>query len=634
MTDVTLEAGFGAGTATLEAPADPTGWEEVGFSLVDLGPAPGRGPAPAEPLSADARLLAAGAGLPIATLPRGAGRDRAALRQYVRALNDLIVGPGASSPTWKLLRAAVPPRELAGLSAADLRLGLAPLWDAGELAAIEALSLEELEAEWRRRIADRIPEGAAVVGADQRYAGIWRDLPGGDFDTEGRGRDYTAGMRAFPACRALGVQSLLSLLGAFEPGPRVYLDVLGGEGYVWRLLEAKRQLAQRQVVVLPGAELGADGDPAHLPAPLADLLRRTALADPDAVIVAVHAPDAPASPCAGRLVGMADGRARVSGPLALSGADLVEWLRGRPAGDGAAGAAGALEPMLRARGRRQAPVMITNDVSRHMFYRAGLWGMPTREDALRLSRTFRADSLDGVLCAYGTHHIPDIYAALRESHAILKPGGCMVVHDFLDRGPVGNWFHDVVDPYSKTGHDMPHIGPVEMAVHLFRAGFRGVELFEINDPFIFTAEPDDELGARDLALRYIMGMYGMSESFAHRLDDLEALIHRVLAYPELGETAVFERDFAFIPRRAVVARAYKPHPGHGPRFSESDAALIEALGRALRASPDDLQRRAGGPPEATRSWFGEGGSRWGLSAADQQSWLAWERHQRATGALG
>ncbi|HYH79375.1 MAG TPA: methyltransferase domain-containing protein [Longimicrobium sp.] len=632
MTEVTMEAGSGTGTATLDAPVDPTGWDEVGYSLVDL---PARGPAAPDELSGDARLLAAGAGLPIAALPRGVGRDRAVLRQYVRALNDLIVGPAGSSPTLKLLRAAVPPGEAAGVDAADLRLGLAPLWDAGELAAIEALSLDELEAEWRRRIAGRLPEGAAVVSADPRYAGLWRDMPGGDFDTEGRGRDYTAGMRAFPACRALGVQSLLSLLGAFEPGPRVYVDVLGGEGYVWRLLEAQRQLAQRQVVVLPGAELGADGDPARLPTPLAELLSCSALADPDAVIMAVHAPDgASGDGCAGRLVGMADGRARVSGPLALSGADLVEWLRGTPAADGATGASAALEPMLRARGRRRAPLMITNDVSRHMFYRAGLWGMPTREDALRLSRTFRAGSLDGVLCAYGTHHIPDIPAALRESHAILKPGGCMVVHDFLDRGPVGNWFHDVVDPYSKTGHDMPHLGPVEMAVHLFRAGFRGVELFEIDDPFIFTAEPDDEMGARDLALRYIMGMYGMSESFAHRVDDLEALIHQVLTYPELGETPVFERDFALIPRRAVVARAYRPLAGEGTRFSGSDAALIEALGSALSASPGDLRRRAGGPPEATGSWFGEDGSRWGLSAADQQAWRAWVRGQRAAGALG
>lgn len=597
---------------------------------------PGTAPAGAA-LSGEARLLAEGLGLPISALPGGPVDDREALRQYVRALNDLIVGPSETSPTWKLLRALVPAPALQAFDAAGLRLGLDRLWDRGELDVIEGLSLAQLEAEWKRRAAERMPHLAGLVRDDAGYAAFWADMPGGDFDSDGRGRDYTAGMRAFPACRALGVQALVSLIGAGEPGARVYLDVLGGEGYVWRLMEAQRQLARRQVVAVSPAELGG-GDPARLSPTLADLLARSAQADPRAVILAVYdvraASTADGAPrCAARLLRQVDGRADVSAPLELSGAALLAWLAGGGTEDGE-GEALALAAAAGARADGPWPTMITNDVSRHMFYRAGLWGMPTREDALELSRTFRPGSLDGVMCAYGTHHIPGIYKALEESYAILKPGGCALVHDFFDRGPVGSWFHDVVDPYSKTGHDMPHIGPVEMAVHLFRAGFRDVELFEIDDPFIFTAEPDDELGARDLSLRYVMGMYGMSESFAHRVDDLEALIHQVLAYPELGQLPVFDQDFTLIPRRAVVARGYRPRPGADARYSAADAALIAALTEAMGATDAEILGRMDATADAARSWFTAGGYRWGLSPTEQQAWLDWQQAQAAAGTLG
>lgn len=619
-----MTAVAGAPAARPDLHRASAGWAEAGFAAADVRPGeagPGDG---ADQLSAEARLMVAALGLPIAA-PAHVGNDRAVLRQYVRALNDLIVGPADTSPTLALLRGDVPAKELAQLADGDLRLRMAPLWDVGELAAMERLPLPELEAEWRRRAAERVPEAAAVVRDDLRCAEFWKDMPGGDFDLEGRGRDYTEGMSAYPACRAVGVESLVALLGAFKPGPRVYLDVLGGEGYVWRLMEAKRQLAQRQVVQVPPGAFGGGGS---VPAPLAELLARTALADPEAVVLAVE-PDGTGRVVTGRLVGLDGGRVVVSRPLPLTGNDVVDWLQRFPSPD----ATGPLGAMARARGRQPVPVMITNDVSRHMFFRAGLWGMPTREDAMRMSRTFRPDSLDGVLAAYGTHHIPDIYAAIRESHTLLKPGGVVVVHDFFDRGPVGSWFHDVVDPYSKTGHDMPHLGPVEMAVDLFRAGFRSVELMEIEDPFIFTAEPGDPHSAREIALRYTMGMYGMTHNFADRLDDLEALVRDVLTYPELGQTAVFEQDFALIPRRAIVARARKPAPGAADRFSESDAALVRALEEGLRASPESLERRSGAPAEATRSWFGKDGERWGLSARAQREFMDWAGAQRESGAL-
>jgi SAM-dependent methyltransferase len=616
---------------------DAAGWLALGGTIVDTEPpiAALRTRAPA--LSTEAAALTTGLKLPIAAWASLRGHDEPALRSYVRGLNDLIVGPDASSPTIALLRSHASEPDALDLS--RLRLKFRALWNVPELAVLERLRPADIEDEWRRRLSERLPEAAGVIRDDQRCATFWRDMPGGDFDVQGRGLDYTEGMRAFPACRAIGVQSLLTLLGAFDPGPRVYLDVLGGEGYVCRLMEANRCLARRQLLVLPSSGLVHANPSGGVSSTALETLIRAAQVNRDAVVMlaAGAAADRDRPQPQARLLGLAGDRVLVSEPFAFSVSDLVQWLDGRtPAardGDGSSPVSRALRPFLDARNGAGAPVMITNDVSRHMFYRAGLWGTSTREDARRLSRTFRANGLDGVLCAYGTHHIEDIYAALQQSHLILKPEGCIVVHDFFDNGPVGRWFHDIVHRYSKTGHPMPHIGPIEMAVCLYRAGFREVELFEIEDSFVFTAAPEDGQSARDVALRYTMGMYGMSAHFARAFDELEALISATLVYPELGEAPVFGDEFTLIPRRAIVARARKPPAGEPQPFSARDRALIQAMCTAFETPRAAMLRRTDVPAAMAHSWLGAGGARWGVSSRKQRAWAVWARAQRAAGLL-
>ncbi|HEU0077804.1 MAG TPA: methyltransferase domain-containing protein, partial [Longimicrobiaceae bacterium] len=315
--------------------------------------------------------------------------------------------------------------------------------------------------------------------------------------------------------------------------------------------------------------------------------------------------------------------------IPLSGAELLRlvssgeaaWLADAPGAEPVADRAAAF--VAAGRDRQGGALIVTNDISPHMFYRAGLWGLPSREDATQLSRTFLADSLDGVLFAYGTHHIPDMFDATREARLVMKPGAVVVVHDFFDEGPAGQWFHHVVDKHSKTGHDIPHIGPVQMAVVLFAAGFQELELHETQDPFFFACDGAGTK-AKDLALHYLLGMYGMEHSFKHRMDHFEEVVKTVLTYPEVDETPVFTDEWVYVPRRAVVARARRPE-GATPRYSASDLALIRTITELFRLEPDEVMRRASAPEEIRQYWFGVDGSRWGVSRERQQEWLDWAK---------
>ncbi|HEV2148426.1 MAG TPA: methyltransferase domain-containing protein [Longimicrobiaceae bacterium] len=594
-------------------------------------------PAAAAPLSREAKRVRDGLGLPITALPGVEREGRAYLHDHSEALNRLIVGEASEAGIWRFLRAHLPADAFAALRG-RARVAFSPLWERDELKALEGRDLAGLEAEWKARIAahPRWSAVSAVIRDRGDYAAIWRDILGGDFDLRGRGAEYTRGMEAFQASRWLGARTLLELLGARGGDPGIFLDVLGGDGYVWRLLEAEKGVADTRLVIVEDDHLFF-GEGEAVPAGLPELMRRLAETDAHVAVVVVRPEEGASEDDEGR--GEARYRARVlaapAGELAVSaetavaGAELLHLVHaGEASWLVAADAAGLPTVAERAealvaagRDSRDGALIVTNDISPHMFYRAGLWGLPTREDATRLSRSFHADSLDGVLFAYGTHHIPDMFAATREARAVMKPGAVVVVHDFFDEGPAGQWFHHVVDKHSKTGHDIPHIGPVQMAVVLFAAGFQDVALHETQDPFFFASGAGEEK-ARDLALHYLLGMYGMEESFRGRLDHFEAVVKTVLTYPEVNETPVFTEEFVYVPRRAVVARARRPE-GEAPRYAAGDRVLIRAITELFRQEPDEVMRRAGAPEEVRQYWFGADGSRWGISPERQREWLEW-----------
>lgn len=400
------------------------------------------------------------------------------------------------------------------------------LWSRDELRRLARCGPGELAEEWRRRVRDHSFWGPLHRnlrrGCD--HAAAWTSLPGGDFDVDGRGEDYTSGIGAFHAARWSGSQALLRLMGALTGGERAaaggainggagggtYLDVLGGDGYLWRILRAE---ASRE-------------------------------------------------------------------------------------------------------NHRPGPRLVTNDCSRHMFLQAGAWGLPTREEATRLQRTFAPGTFDGVLFAYGTHHVENLEAAVAAASGLLGAGGSVVLHDFLDEGPVGTWFHRVVDPYSKTGHDLPHNGPVQMAVALLLAGLREVELYEMADPFVFPRL--DGCPAHDLALGYLAGMYGLRAEVADRPRALRRLVGSTLVYPELDDRPVFEADRAYVPRRAVVARARRPASSDAP-LGAGDRRLVDRLSELLSRSPASFAEMG---PETLRWWFADG-RRWGVDEATRRRFLSW-----------
>lgn len=580
---------------------------------------------PGPRLSAEAERLRSWFGLPISLLPVPRAGGRRELQDFVLDVNHLIAGRIDRLLPWEALAAAFPAAVLDGLQAL-LAPRFSPLWSEEESAELRRRGAPEVHADWRRRC--RAGDWAPALGAlldDADLPRIWSELGTGDFDVTGRGNDYTRGMHYFQAARAMGVETLLDHVGAFGWEDGLLLDVLGGDGYILRLFEALRKLRGAPLAV---GECGAEGLLGELSGEAAGAGRRLAERCGGALVLALERGEPgggdPPPTRAARWLAVLPTGVVASAPLSLPAETVLAFDRravSLPGGRNLDDLLGQAEELLPARPAAAAgPRVITNDISPHMFFSAGLWGLPTREDACRLSRTFRAGALDAVIFAYGTHHVAGIGQAIRETFAVLRPGGQVVLQDFLDEGPVGDWFHRVVDPYSRTGHDFDHIGPIQLAVHLLLAGFRDLRLFEMEDPFLFAVPPGSAVEAREVACTYLLGMYGLGDSHLRDRPRLEERIRQTLSYAELGNVPRFEADFVYVPRRATGASAVRPAEGEAAAPSPSDRALVAALGELLALDSEAVARRFGAPPELLRLWFREDGSRWGLAEPEVRSW--------------
>lgn len=565
-------------------------------------------------LSAEASRLR-DLGLPIRLLPMPREGTRAALREHTLSLNQIIAGQASHPQVWSFVQHHLPADRAAEFEPL-FKAHFHPLWTRDEM---EGAGERELHQEWRRR-ASRMARWSPAFRAirqDRDFSDVWRSLEAGDFDVSGRGKDYTAGMQYFQAARAFGIECLLELLGLHANRGGLYLDVLGGDGYIMRILEATRALREKRLLVLPVAHTQlAPGDRIET-SPLELLLHRVLEMVEGVLVLLVTPPSGDGASCGARLIGMHGAGVAVGDPFELPERELawllaersVAWLGGKPVATGLAAILRRVADELTAgAGAGHPPLMITNDISSHMFRSAGLWGFPTREDARLLPRTFREGSLDGVLFAYGTHHVTSLDEAFRASLDVLRPDGRIVVHDFLEEGQVGRWFHEVVDRHSRTGHDFPHLGPVQLAVSLYLAGFRGVELYEMEDPFVFSVPEESPSTARHVAFTYLLGMYGMTESFGGRLDRFEELIHEILSYPEIGNEPFLGEDLVYVPRRAVVVSARRPEDGPWAPLGEADTSLVRVLTGLLSADP-------AGPGQLLQ--------RWGVTPDTRRQWLSW-----------
>ncbi len=220
------------------------------------------------------------------------------------------------------------------------------------------------------------------------------------------------------------------------------------------------------------------------------------------------------------------------------------------------------------------PTVLTSDMSAGMIRAAQQRDLPAVRQAAQRLR-LRDGSVDAVLMAYGTHHIPaaDRPLAVSEAHRVLRPGGVLVVHDFAEGSAVARWFGEVVHRFSHTGHDYPHFTPDEMDGLFTGAGFGEVRVERMYDPLVLTASTRDE--ARTRLGDHLRWMYGLT--LLPETDDTQAALRAA----ELAEETFRHPAGDRAPGQQVGQVSYAV-TDHGWRVELPRVALV-AVGR--RGSP-------------------------------------------------
>lgn len=212
------------------------------------------------------------------------------------------------------------------------------------------------------------------------------------------------------------------------------------------------------------------------------------------------------------------------------------------------------------------PTIYTADISKFMIDACHAYTLPCiRQSATR--SMFRDNVLDGVLIAYGSHHLDrdERRLAVREAHRTLKAGRRLVLHDFEIGGRSVNWFDSIVHPYSRTGHPHAHFSRHEMFDLLTSAGFHDVRVFEIHDPFTLDGSSPEE--AKHNAVMHMYDMYDLvkvADSACDIAPRVEQHITETLGPISIRQEA--GRYIAQVSRDALVAVGTKSANGSGYDF--------------------------------------------------------------------
>ncbi|HEY2236956.1 MAG TPA: class I SAM-dependent methyltransferase [Candidatus Angelobacter sp.] len=222
----------------------------------------------------------------------------------------------------------------------------------------------------------------------------------------------------------------------------------------------------------------------------------------------------------------------------------------------------------------QIPTIFTADASAMMISDALAQSLPAIRQPAQLM-LLRDNSADGVVFAYGTHHIsPSTRAmAFREAHRVLKRFRKVVIQDFEEGSPTARWYSEVLDRYTTTGHKFQHFTREGLRQLVLEAGFSDVQIIEIYDPFVFHGnEPET---ARRRLVEHACSLFGLEKLIRddsgkeRHWRDIEALLHPYGVLPstalfaEAGialEPSVIQEDHGYtaeFPRIALVALAVK-----------------------------------------------------------------------------
>jgi ubiquinone/menaquinone biosynthesis C-methylase UbiE len=155
--------------------------------------------------------------------------------------------------------------------------------------------------------------------------------------------------------------------------------------------------------------------------------------------------------------------------------------------------------------------VLTCDLSPYMVAEAWRKGVPALLQRAEQS-LLKSSSVDAVLLAYGSHHIPTELrqTVVSEAYRILRPGGIMLFHDFLHGSATEAWFRDVVDSYSATGHKFPHFSSSDIIGYLERTGFEHCEVRTLADPYMAIGA-DPEVAEYNMG-DYLVSMYGLTRA--------------------------------------------------------------------------------------------------------------------------
>jgi len=228
----------------------------------------------------------------------------------------------------------------------------------------------------------------------------------------------------------------------------------------------------------------------------------------------------------------------------------------------------------RVRQRSDMPdaTVVTCDAAAFMVARARATGVPAVRQRAQ-QQVFRSGSVEGVLLAYGSHHVPkpERQEVSDEAWRVLRPRGRFVLHDFAEGSPVAVWFQEIVDKQSATGHRCEHFTAEEIQAYLMRSGFRGITVSSTFDPIVVTGR--SERAAQAALGRYLVEMYGLEKLVrAHgyegasmvafelarqifRFDDVEHRVRECVVEP------VGPAEWrCVLPRFALVAVGTKPEP--------------------------------------------------------------------------